>query len=158
MSTLVYGESHTVSGVLNVNTTQYSTPADTSAHDAITYDIPANALSYNGRTVRVKAYGSFGATGDSKTVTLYFGSTAIATATSSGNAKDWVLQAEVVRTGAATQKGIGDGVADATQAAVAYTGPTEDTTAAITAKIVAQNAVANAADIVVEGMIVELLN
>ena len=56
------------------------------------------------------------------------------------------------------QKGIGDGVDDSTQVAVAYTGPTEDTTAAIVAKIVAQNGTAASADIVVEGMITELLN
>ena len=53
-------------GVLDVNTTEYSTPADTVEHDAMTYTIPANTLNENGKTIRVIVWGSTAANANIK--------------------------------------------------------------------------------------------
>ena len=60
-------------GVLDVNTTQYSTPADTDPHDAITYTIPANTINTDGKIIRMKAFGTTAANANNKNFRLYFG-------------------------------------------------------------------------------------
>ena len=148
-------------GMLNVNTTQYSTPADTDEHDAITYPLPADTLNGNGKMLRITAWGFTGATGDNKTVKVYFGASVVTQfAVQAMNNKIWRMQAEVIRTGVGAQISTGRSV-NGTAANVITdirNLPSEDETGAIVVKVTAQNAVANAADIVVEGMFIELLN
>ena len=74
------------------------------------------------------------------------------------NNADWMLTSIVIRTGTSAQKAIGHFENNGGINHTRYYTPTEDEAASLIVKITAENAVATAADIVVEGMIVELLN
>ena len=150
-----------IAGVLDVNTTQYSTPADTDTHDAVTYTLPAGTLSIDGKTVRVKAFGEFAANGNTKTVGVNFGTTgSLFTASSTPNNTDWTLEVDIIRTGVGGQKTIGfvRGVTTTSSGRAYYWAISEDETVAIDIAITVKNGTATAGDVVFEGMIVELLN
>lgn len=90
-------------GVLNVNVTPVSNVSTTET-DLMTYTLPANTMAVNGQGIRVSAYGTTAANGNSKTARLYFGASVVAiqaAITSSGSA--WHATMIVLRTGAATQ-------------------------------------------------------
>lgn len=73
--------------------------------DSVT--LGASALASDGMYIKVRAWGTFANNSNTKTLKLYFGATAIITVTlATGLSGSWVLDAEVVRTGATTQKAI----------------------------------------------------
>lgn len=146
-------------GILDVNTTQYSTPADTAEHDAITYTLPANTLNTDGKVLRVKAWGKMGATANAKNIRSYFGAATIASLLADvNNNKGFMIESIIVRTGVGTQKAIGSTPINLYERVNLPSSLVEDETGTIVIKVTAQNGVATAGDIVFEGMIVELLN
>lgn len=148
-----------IGGVLDVNTTQFSTPADTSEHDAITYSMPANTFNTDGKIIRVTAFGTFGANVNTHDFRIIFGSTAIITALNkAGSGSTWELTADIFRTGVGTQKFLGHGMWGGNDLPVIYSAGSEDETTQLDIKIAVKNDVATAGDVVVEGMTVELLN
>lgn len=70
----------------------------------ITYTLPKGLLGTTGDVLEIQAFGIFAANGNTKTVILYFGSTAIYTTTAvAANGGNWAFRAVITRTGAATQ-------------------------------------------------------
>src|SRR5579862_9858309 len=83
---------HNSAGLINIQTAAAGTGADTTEDTLYTYTLPANAFSIPGKAVRIRAWGTTGATGNNKTVKLYFGATAFASVTSAANAVPWYFE------------------------------------------------------------------
>ena len=141
----------------NVNTTSVGN-ITTGEDNLMTYSLKANSLSVNKHAIRITAWGTTAGNGNSKTVKLYFGSTALV---SSGalaiNAKDWYVTGLVVRTSATAQEAIGL-YRNETPTTVGpdRTTPGETLSGAVTIKCTGEST--DTDDIVQRGLIVELLN
>jgi hypothetical protein len=151
-----------VGGVLTVSTTSAQTGANTDETTLWEYALPANTLSANGYSVRVRAWGTYAANANSKSIRHYFGATQLHTVVTAGfNNVGWSVEAVITRTGASAQTALGryhtnDGAAGS-QRFGAVTTPAADTTGAITIKVTGQNSSASAGDIVFSGAMVEFL-
>lgn len=152
------GASASPEGVLSVNLTSTGNTADTTEDTLLSYSVPANTLSATGKGVRIKAWGTFAANADTKTVKLYFGSEVIATPTAASNGTNWSLDLLVFKTGASTQAVVGNGVVATTPVTVYSAAGAETDTANITIKVTGQSGTAAANDIVAKGLVVEILN
>ena len=145
--------------VENINTTKVGTDADTVEKTLITYSLPANRLGVNGQAVRITAWGSTAATGNTKTIRLKFGATTIrAIGPSAINGLDWRIDSLVVRTGATAQDAMATESLDTVAQDTTITTPAETLSGAVVIKITGQNATAAANDIVAEGMLIEFIN
>lgn len=146
-------------GVLNLQHNAVGTGADTTEITAHTYTLPANSLSANGKAVRVRAWGTTAANANNKTWKLQWGGTDIyTTGAVAANAKNWAIEATIIRTAAGAQDihvtGHFNG-ALITASNITTATENEATDLAITSRI--QNGTASANDIVEEGFIVEFL-
>lgn len=142
----------------DVDTTAVGTDADTVEKDLITFSLPADSLNANGKGVRVTAWGTTAANGNTKTMRLKFGATVLrAVGPFAPNNLDWLVQSIVIRTGASAQDAMTHEMVQNSVVFTSHTEPAEDTTAAITIKITGENAVAAANDIVAEGLLIERL-
>lgn len=75
-----------------------------SATNLITYNLPANTLSSNGKVLRITVWGTVVNNANTKTVTLNFGSTVLKTNTVlTSSTNTWKIQAYVIRTGSNAQ-------------------------------------------------------
>ena len=144
-----------LSGMVSVNTTAVGTDADTVEKDLMTYSLPADSLSSNGKGIKVRAWGTTGANADNKTIKVYFGSATYSTGVASLNNNKWLVELLVYRTGASGQDWVASMLMDGNTTDVQLGTLTEDETAAITIKVTGQNAVATADDVKCEGMTVE---
>lgn len=143
---------------LNSNVTSVSSLANTSENDLQTYSLPGGTLATNGDIIHIIVCGTLAATTRSRTVRLYWGSTTLATLTSSSSSETrWKVEAWVIRTGAATQ------LAEALAYQVAsfsngQANKTETLSGAITIKITGQvGAGAVAGDITSDWLFVEMI-
>ena len=146
-----------IGGVLNVNTTAVGNVGG-GEDNLITYPVKPNTLSEDGKIVRMTAFGTTAANGNTKAVKCYFGATLVTNISTAGSAVDWRHQITVIRTGAATQMAVGtfgfeDGVGN-----MNYATPTEDTGTSITVKCTGQSTESTTNDIVQRGLIVEVMN
>jgi len=147
------------SGKANVNTTAVGTDANTVEKDLITYSLPANSLSADGKLVKITAWGSVAANGNTKTIRLDFGATTIRQiGPSAMNGLDWRMDGLVIRTDATTQDAMATEFLDTSAQDTTNTTPTETLSGAVVIKITGENGTAAANDIVAEGMLVEYLN
>lgn len=152
------GSSSSISvvGKATAQLTQVATIANTSETTLQTYSFPANAFNATGQSVRAKAWGSFAANANNKTVKLYFGSSSFVNSGAvAGNNVKWVIEGTVHRTGSSTQKSNGHFVHGVSEVGIQNNSLTETDTAAITIKVTGQNGTASASDIVCEGMVVD---
>lgn len=95
---------YNLGGTLTVNTTAVGN-VGTGEDNLITYDLPDNTISETGDRLVIKAFGTFAANANNKTVKLYLGSTVLATTGAiAANDKDWCIECEIIRTAAATQE------------------------------------------------------
>lgn len=120
-------------GLLYVNGTSTAN-AGTIEATIYSYTLPANYLSANGQSIRVKCYVGTAATADDKTVLLYFGTASITTGLAANNAGGGWIEYTVTRTGAATQSLSGSGqfgVAGVTPVITQHVAATNDLTAAL---------------------------
>lgn len=127
----------------------------TGEDNLITYSVPAGTLATDGDVIEIIAWGTFAANGNSKTLKLYFGATVlVSTGAVAFNAKDWVVRATVVRTGAATQEAIGQASTSDTSAPlfVDQTTPAETLSGAVTVKCTGEGTADS--DIMQEGLVV----
>lgn len=122
----------------------------------ITYDLPANTLNSDGRTVKIKAWGTTASNSNTKTIKLYFGSTVIITDSLAIVGDSWLFEGVVTRTGASAQDAIGEGKINGITPTVTHSEPSEDNTTATTIKITGE-ATSND-DIVAQGLLVEVIN
>lgn len=133
----------------NISSTTNGNAADTTADVLMLATIPANALSTNGKRIRIKAWGGTAADATNKSVALYFGvanttvgsavsggTSLIATGSTTTSAASWCLQADVVRAASAKQAAIGIGqISTLALAPTLTTGLTVSDTAAITVAV-----------------------
>lgn len=147
-----------VGGVLSVNLTDASV-TDGTMQDLRSYSIPANTLAVNGQWVSVEVFGTTAANANSKTVYLYFGSTLLVSRGIGGvaTAGGWVLRGKIFRTGATTQKAIGEAKYEnpgsSPTHSFLYTTPAETLSSAVTVKVQGDGGAAS--DITVTGFVVE---
>ncbi len=144
-------------GVANVNTTAVGTDANTTEKDLLTYSLPADSLSADGKLVRITAWGTV-TSASSKTVRLKFGATVIREIATSSGGLDWRIDGVVIRTGATTQDAMATGSLDTIAPDTTLSTPAETLSGAVVIKVTGQNGTATANDIVAEGMLVEFLN
>lgn len=147
---------NSLQGVLHVDSTA-ATTTGTAEESVMSYSLPAGALKRNGQSLRIRAWGTTAANGNNKTQKLSFGSaTLVSTGALAANAKDWYLEAIVVRSGDATQVAVANGQANGAIVLTDYTAPTQDLTAAVTIAVKCTDATA-AADSLVKCLMVEML-
>ena len=145
-------------GLLHINTTASGTSAGTSVEDLMIWTLPANTLYKDGMGIRMKAWGTTGANANNKTFWLYLGGSAISAAGPvAWNDKDWMVTAEVYRTGVGGQAKIVWHSIDNEADSVQIVDLTLDETLALSVNLKAQNGTAAANDVVCEGMTVELI-
>jgi hypothetical protein len=153
----------TLVGVAHVNTTAVGN-VGAGEDDLMTYSLPANSLSANGKGVRVTAWGITANNANVKTYRFYFGTSSIGYVLTSSITGVWRSEFTVFRTGPNTQDAafkISEVVNSAALAApkeaqVAIDADAETDTAAITIKVTGEATANN--DIVQQGMLVEFLN
>lgn len=159
LNTLTQRVNSGVGGLLNAQTGAVATGAGTSEQILQQYVAPASTLSAAGQGLRITCWGTTGANTNVKTRKLYFGAAVITTAAEAANAQNWRLELVVMRTGAATQSIVGQGLAGTggvTPLSYINQG-TIDLTAAVTVKCTGTDGTDSAADITANGMLVELI-
>lgn len=147
----------TAGGTLSSQFGTVGTGANTTETDLFTYTIPANTLAVNGQRVHIKAWGSFAANGNTKTVNFRVGATTIITQLSGAfSGTGWVVDGTLIRTGAAAQDTFALSITGLnTQYHASYTSTTESLTSSLIVKVTGTNGTAAANDIVGKGFIVE---
>ena len=134
-----------------------ATAANTTATTLMSYSIPANTLK-PGQTVKIKAYGTFAANANNKTIELVFGTQQVAVHVGTFNGVAWIATADILITGANAQEWNGNVLVNG-QALTSTQGVSAVTdTAAILAQLRATNGVATAGDIVCNGFTVDILD
>jgi len=144
-------------GVINYDSTQ----ADNSGAgetDLISFSLPANSLSANGKGVRVKVHGSFAANANAKTVRLYFGASVMISndVTTTPNNKSWSFEADIFRDSSSTQEFVASGMVGAVPQTLAVSGLNATMSAGITIKVTGQGV--SSSDITAKFLTVEFLN
>lgn len=146
-------------GQLTPQISSVGTPASTVETTLQTVTLPANLLDADGRRARFRAYGSFGATANNKTIRFKAGATTIY---NSGllpnNGGSWMLEAELIRTGSNTQQWCVNLYAGSS--IVGFGSPTSALTdsGTIAVTLTAENAVAAANDVVCKIMTADVVN
>jgi hypothetical protein len=144
-------------GVVQVEITGAGTPA--SAAETTLATFPLKPLQKDGQYVRVRAWGTTGASADDKTVKIKIGALTLLDSTAVAlNAGKWVADALMIRTGALTQKAHGsismkDGSIDS-QVQTVNDG-TLNLALPQSLTITGQNEASTANDLVLKGAIVE---
>jgi hypothetical protein len=146
-----------VVGKLVGDTTASATTTGTSEQILKTYTLPANTVANSGDSIRVTCSGTTGATGNNKTMKLYFGASSITTPTAATNAKGWQLSYIVTRSAAATQSFAATGIVDTTAVTPTVAAGTDDFTTALTIKCTGTDGTSAANDIVVNQFLVEMI-
>ena len=144
-----------VGGLGNAQTAAVSTTATTAETTLQTYTLPGGSLSAAGQSLRVTCWGGTGANTNNKTMKLYFGATAVSTATAATNNKGWFLDYIVMRRTATTEGFLGRGVVDTTAVSPSTADAAETLASDIVIKCTGTNGTASATDITAQGMIVE---
>jgi hypothetical protein len=139
------------------NTGSVGTIANTTQTTLMSYTIPANTLQ-PGQKVKVRAYGTTGATANSKTIELFFGSQQIAVHLGAFSGLAWNMFGEVLITGVSTQEWNGQAIVNgvlstSTQGVSSIAG-----TSSINVLMTGTNGTAVANDIVCNGFTVEILD
>lgn len=148
-------------GKLNIQSTSVPTTAVTSEEVAHTFTLPANFFGATGlgtnTAIRATAFGTFAATGNNKTIKLYFGAAVVSTGAIAGNNVNWWIELLIIRSGTSTQMVSGQAQWGTTMITPYFVAATEDETAAIVIKSSMTNGTAAAADAVAKGFIVEVV-
>ena len=148
-------------GTISVNTTAVGN-IGVGTDDLMTYSLPANSLSANGKGVRVTAWGTLANNANAKTLTVNFGSVVLATdAMTINGALNWYIDALIFRTALGAQRYVAKIQSSANGSSVRdfdiESGTAAETdTAAITIKCTGAATADN--DIVQNGMFIEFIN
>ena len=141
--------------VSNIDTTAVGN-VGTGEDVLITYSLPADTLSDDGKGVRITAWGSVAVNGNTKTVRLDFGATTIrAIGPSAISGLDWRIDGLVFRTSATSQDAMATESLDATGQDTTITTPAETLSGTVVIRITGEATTDN--DVVCEGMLVEIL-
>lgn len=127
-----------------------------------TYTLPGGTMSVNGQVLRVTAWGYFAVNANDKRAVLNFGADSTAQiGIAAFNGVVWRITAEIVRTGAATQKTTSwttPGSNLASQITASLTSATETLASDLDIRIRGESSSSATDDVVFSGMTVELLN
>lgn len=150
-------ETFYASGVINVDSTEAAC-SGSSETDLISYTLPANSLSANGKGVRVRVAGITAANSNTKTIRLYFGASVVISndITTTPNNKSWEFEATIWRDSASTQEHLSRGSVGSVLQTTAYGGLSATMTSTITIKVTGQGAATT--DITGKFLTVEFLN
>lgn len=152
------GQAAKVGGKLSSNTTTVGN-VGVGEDDLMTYSVPASTLSVNQQKIHFRASGTIANSINAKRLRVKFGGTTVLDTGAAGipisAAIQWVLEGEVIRTGAATQKCNANlSTNNATLASyVGYSTAAETLSGAVTLKLTGEAVADN--DIVQETMVVE---
>ena len=142
--------------VKSINTTVVGN-VGTGEDDLITYTLPGDSLSADGKAVRITAWGQVAANGNTKTIRLDFGATTIrAIGPSAMSGLDWKIEGLVIRTGATAQDAVATELLDTATQDSTITTPAETLSGDIVIKTTGEATSDN--DITCEGLLVEKLN
>jgi len=148
-------------GTAHVNTTAVGN-VGAGTDDLMSYSLPANSLSSNGKGLRVTCWGTAPVNAALKTLSFLFGGTSIFSGSldPTANAVTWRIDVLIFRTGASTQDinfavTESSGIFQAQRQACIQTTAAETDTSAITIKCTALGTSNN--DVVQEGMLVEFI-
>lgn len=148
--------------VLHVNTTAVGN-VGTGTDDLMSYSLPANTLSVDGKALRITAWGTTANNANAKSLTILFGSGGQIFAMTTSINGQWKITMFVLRTGSNAQDRTieivetpGGSTLAASKLSVSTGTLTETDSSAITIKLT--GAATSNNDIVQEGMLVELLN
>lgn len=143
--------------LITSSSVQAATIADTNETTLWQFPLPANFLNENGRGIRVTAWGSCAANGNTKTVKAYFGSDSHTVISGAVNNTSWWTQLTYLRASSASQRRFNWSGFGGTLNAPTVSSPTEDLTATVLLKITGTNGTASANDIVFTSVLVELI-
>lgn len=147
----------TVSGRISTDTTTVGN-VGAGEDNLMSYSLPANSLSSDGKVVRVTAGGTMAANANNKSIKAYFGATSITFISATAiNNSNWRAVVEVIRTGATAQLMQGT-LANSSNASVyvpAPATPAETLSGAVTIKFTGEATSDN--DVVQKYMIVEVV-
>lgn len=124
--------------------------------------MPANTMITNGDILVIKCMFTTAANANAKTMSLYFGSTVLATITGTLNAQDLVMDSTITRYGSANQLSITTNYYTSTGGGAITTeaydddSMTEDLTSTVVIKTLGQNGVGTLNDIVSKTLMVTL--
>lgn len=107
-------------GQLTASTTQLGNTADTLEQALWTYTMPGGTLAATGDRVIITAFGTFGATGNNKTLYAYYAGTALNSSTTTQNGGSWQMTWSATRASATSSKTMGDRVDAGTQRGWVY--------------------------------------
>jgi hypothetical protein len=147
------------SGLLFSSSTVVGTTAVTTEETLWTETLPINTLTTAGKVLRIRAGGRFGATANTKTVRLYFGTTVVVTITGAHNNLAWSIEVDIRRVAADTYVAmLGRSQVGATMA-LGLPGSlnAESDASPIVLKVTGQNGTAAVNDSRIYGMTVEFL-
>jgi hypothetical protein len=148
-----------VGGPIFASTTAVGTDADTAEKDLISKTVAANTMVVANQGLKITAWGQTGPNADNKTIRLYFGATVIAIAGPFGyNNADWMIEAYVYRTGAATQDCVGKIDLHNTAPTVTVVTAAETLSGTVVVKVTGQNGVATLNDVICDGMKVSYIS
>lgn len=156
LNSLIQSINNGVTGILYKDGSSSATGAGTAEQVLKTYSIPAGYLAV-GNVVRLRAWGTCAANANNKTMKLYFGAAVITTPTAASNGVNWFLDMTVIVTAAATQAVGATGIVATTAVTPYFVAATEDTTAAIVAKVAGTDGTDSAGDIACKGFTIEVL-
>lgn len=142
-----------------INTTQAAN-SGTGETDLHSFTIPASHFNANKRMLRITAWGSFAANGNTKTLKLYTGAGNTITlnpTTTAPNGVRFKMTATLIRTGVDAQKILYELIIDTAYEIVGMDTATEDDGAAIIVKLTGQSGTASN-DILLDQTQIEYLN
>lgn len=149
-------------GLANINTTVVGN-IGAGPDDLMTYSLPANSLSSDGKSVRVKMWGKTAINANAKSLQIVFGSVLATLSLTINQIGVWSVDGLFIRTGSNAQdvyltaEEIVDATLTASKVFKTVTTRTNADTSAITIKAVASTVTATD-DITQEGMVVEFIN
>ena len=146
-------------GLLYSKYSDTGTSAVTTEEVLATYTLPAATLAADGKAIRVMASGTTAANGTTKTIRLKLGGTTYATntVTTAPNNKDWRAEFTIIRSAAATSISVGKFIFDNAHEGIQRTTGTPTWTNTNAIEVTGQNGTANANDIIVSMVTIELL-
>ena len=149
----------TLVGVANSQTTTVGN-IGAGTDDLMTYTLPANSLSSDGKAVRVTATGDFAANANTKTLAFVFGATTVTVnaSTAAPNNRRWFVTAIIYRTGASAERLTGLASITTGIETVFDEAPVDATTGTIVIKFTGNSAASATDDVRQFSMLVEFLN
>jgi len=144
-------------GLINYDSTEAAN-SGSSETDLISYSLPANSLSANGKGLRIKVVGVTAANTNVKTIRLYFGASVMISndVTTTPSNKAWEFEALVMRDASTTQEFVAKGTVGAANQTSVVSALAATVTGAITIKVTGQGT--SDSDITAKFMTVEFIN